>query len=118
MLEIGNPSDNRVVTITAAGQLSKEDYDRLLPEMERLLDEYGSLRFYIKLEDLSGMDMAALWEDIKFDVKYGTQFEKIAVLGEKKLEEWATKLSKIFFEAEIKFFYHDDKDKAWRWINA
>jgi uncharacterized protein YjbI with pentapeptide repeats len=50
--------------------ITKEDYERLLPELEKLLDNHSRLRFFIKLENLSGFDTEALWKEIKFDYKH------------------------------------------------
>jgi len=69
MLRIDNLNQNQVVTITASGQLTKEDYAHLLPELEELLRENAPLRFYITLENFAGFEMGALWEDFKFDHK-------------------------------------------------
>lgn len=118
MLRIDDLNENQVLTITAGGKLTKDNYDRLLPELEQMLEKHGKLRFYIKLEDFSGFEIGALWEDIKFDYKYKNQYGKTAIIGNKKWEEWGTKISKIFFDSEMKFFYEDQKDEAWNWINS
>ena len=49
MLRIDHPNENKVVTVTVSKQLTKEDYQRLLPELEEMLKQYGALRFYICL---------------------------------------------------------------------
>ena len=118
MLRIGNLTENKVLTITASEVLTKKDYDRLLPELEKLLDNHGRLRFFIKLENLSGFDMEALWEDIKFDYKHKNQYGRTAIVGDKKWEEWGAKISKMFFDSEMKFFYQNQSDDAWNWVNA
>jgi hypothetical protein len=117
MLRIDNLTENKVLAITVSGRLTKEDYDRLLPELEELLEKHDSVRFYIKLEDLSGFETGALWKDMKFDFKHKNQYGKTAIVGDKKWEEWATKISKILFDSEMKFFYKDQSDDAWNWVN-
>ena len=37
---------------------------------------------------------------------------------DKKWEEWGTKMSGIFFGSEMAFFYKDQTDKAWEWVNS
>jgi hypothetical protein len=117
MLRIDHPNENKVVTVTVSKQLTKEDYQRLLPELEEMLKQYGALRFYIELKEFSGFEMGALWEDIKFDYKHKNQYGKTAIVGDKHWEEWGTKISKLFFDAEMKFFYEDQSDEAWSWVN-
>jgi len=118
MLRIDDLNENRVLTVTVSERLTKEDYERLLPELEELLQKHGHLKFFIKIESLSGFEMEALWKDIKFDFKHKNQYGKTAIVGDKKWEEWGTKISKIFFDSEMKFFYKDQSDEAWNWVNA
>jgi hypothetical protein len=118
MLRIDNLTENMVLTITASDRLTKEDYERLIPELEELLEKHDSLRFFIKLQGLTGFEMGALVEDLKFDFKYKNQYGKTAIVGDKKWEELTTKISKLFFDSEIKFFYEDQSDDVWNWVNA
>lgn len=118
MLRIDDLNENKVLRITVSGKLTKSDYALFLPDIEKLLGEHGTLRFYIQLVGFSGFEAGALWEDIKFDVRNKEKFGKIAIVGEKKWEEWGTKFSKLFFGSEIRFFYEDQSDSAWEWINA
>ena len=93
MLRIDNLNEHQVVTITATGKLTKEDYVRLLPELEQLFEKFETLRFFILLKDFSGLELDALWQDIKFDYKHKKQFGKTAIAGDKKWEEVGTKIS-------------------------
>ena len=118
MLRIDGLNEDKVLTITVGGKLTKQDYTQLLPQVAQMLDEHGKLHFYLKLEDFSGFEMAAMWEELKFDIKYKDRFGKVAVVGEKEWEKWGTKISAIFFPSETRFFYKDQTTQAWQWINA
>ena len=43
-------------------------------------------------------------------------FEKIAMVGEKKWQEWMTEIMKPFTSAEIKYFSTEERDDARKWI--
>lgn len=118
MLTLGQLNENKVVTIHVQGKLTKTDYERVLPDLEIMMNEHGVLKFYIKLEDFSGFDMEALWEDIKFDYKHQKQYGKIAIVGQKQWEEWGVKFSDLFFKSEVKFFYEEQAKQAWQWVNS
>jgi hypothetical protein len=118
MLEFSGPDPHRVVTITASGKLTRADYDRSLPALEALLDDLGKLRFYIVLENVTGFELGALWEDLKFDLKYRDRFGRMAIVGDRKWEEWAARLSRPFFSEEVRFFYADRAAEARAWING
>lgn len=118
MLTVEEPNAKKVITITVSGALKGPDYQRVMPQLEALFKQHGTLRFYIKLVNFSGFDMGALWQEIKFDAKHMNQYGKTAIVGDKKWEEWATKLSSLFFTPEVKFFYDDQASPAWDWVNA
>lgn len=118
MIEIGTLSDGKVLPVTASGKVTKEDYEKAIPELEKLLAEHGSLRFFVKLENVSGFELGALWEDLKFDRKYMNQFGKTAVVGEKTREEWLTRVSGLFFSPKVKFFHADRENEAWSWVKS
>lgn len=111
-------ANENVVDVTASGTLTSEDYDRLVPDLERLAAEHGPLRIYIELSDFKGWTPPALWKDIRFDARHQDDMERIAVVGEERLEEWGTKLSKPFIKADMRFFSSDEADEARHWLTA
>lgn len=113
-----NSNENKVVTVHAGGTLTKDDYLRLLPDLEEALEKHGTLRFFITLENFTGFEPGALWEDIKFDYKHKNQYGKTAIVGDSKWEEWGTKISGLFFDSEMRFFYKGQNDEAWEWVNS
>lgn len=118
MIDIGTLSDEKVLPVTASGKVTKEDYEKAIPELEKLLEEHGGLRFFVKLENVTGFELGALWEDLKFDRKHKNEFGKTAVVGDKTWEEWLTRVSGLFFSPEVKFFYADKEGEARDWVKS
>lgn len=110
-------ASGNVVDITASGTLTSEDYDRLIPELERVAAEQGPLRIYIELHDFTGWTPPALWKDIRFDAQHQDDMERIAVVGERRWEDWATRLSKPFLKADVRFFPREEAEEARRWLS-
>ena len=52
------------------------------------------------------------------DVEHEKEYEKIALVGEKKWRQWATQFMKPFCNAEIKYFGPDQKQEAKIWIES
>ncbi len=70
------------------------------------------------MTDFHGIELRALWDEMKFDVHHAWQIERCAVVGDRAWEAWMSKLSRpIFSLAEIRFFDVAERDKAWEWIN-
>ena len=107
-----------LITITAGGTLESLDYDRFVPIFERIAaQKAGTVPMLIVLmSDFSGWDLGGLWRDLKFDVKHKDSFGRIAIVGDRKWEEWGTKLFDPLFRAEMKFFATAKRGAAQSWV--
>lgn len=117
MITIEHDRDNYLVC-RVSGRLTEADYEAAVPEIENALvlrDE--PLRMMILLEDFRGWDIGALWEDLKFDVRHASDFGRIAVLGDSKLEEWGTRLTMPFLGSEVRYFGLEDRPAARAWLS-
>ena len=110
--------DADVVVVTASGKLHKEDYDRFVPTFERIVRERGSVRVLIELQDFHGWDLPGLWEELKFDIAHLSDMGRVAIVGDKAWQEWGTRLSTPFVEAEMRYFDHGRTAEAREWLTA
>lgn len=99
-----------------SGKLVKKDYEAFVPEVERVVKEHGKIRILVIMRDFHGWDAAALWEDIKFDLKHFADIERLAMVGEKKWQEWMARFCRPFTTAKIKYFDANDTAEAREWI--
>jgi hypothetical protein len=53
---------------------------------------------------------------LKFDVQYANKFEKVAMVGDEKWENWMTDLMKPSTSAEVKFFEINHASEGQKWI--
>ena len=111
MLEI-TKRDSNELEIVAGGKLEKTDYDRMVPRLEEAAED-GPLRVIVRLDDFRGWTPRALLEELRYDVRHRDDFEKVAVVGEKKVEELATKISEPFFSGDVRFFETLGAARAW-----
>lgn len=98
------------------GTLVTDDYARFVPEFERLLEQHGKLRVLVVMHDFHGWKIGALWEDIKFDVKHFRDIERIAIVGEKKWQQWMSAFCRPFTTAKVRYFDFDQVEAARKWI--
>jgi hypothetical protein len=119
MIRIEHGTDRNLIVVRASGTLTTTDYDQAVPELEHAMKlSEGPLRVMIRLEDFRGWAIGALWQELKFDMKHGGDFGRIAVIGETGLEEWATALSAPFTKAEMQFFPTNREAEAEAWLDA
>ncbi|MEN3972886.1 STAS/SEC14 domain-containing protein [Sphingomicrobium sp. XHP0235] len=111
--------ENGLLRIRAGGRLETEDYDRFVPQFERIAErEPGTVPMVIELApDFSGWDLGGIWRDLKFDVRHKDSFGRIAILGDSKWEEWGTKIFDPLFRAEMKFFDPSERRAAEDWAD-
>ena len=108
--------EENTYAVRVSGKLDHEDYQKFLPELEELLEENEKISLLIEFDDFHGADLSAIKDDFNFGRKHNDDFEKLAVVGDKKWLKWMTLLSRPFVKAEIKYFERPDLQSAWDWI--
>jgi hypothetical protein len=117
-LQVKEELGGKVVRVHVSDSLTKEDYERFVPEIERRIDEHGKIRVLFDMQEFDGWNSGGLWEDIKFSAGHFNDIERLAMVGEKKWQEWMSTFCKPFTSAEIRFFEEDEGDQAHQWLLA
>ena len=116
MVKLLTNDGSKVLAAEISGTLAKEDYVSFVPRVEELIEKHGKLRMLIQLKDFDGWDAGALWEDIKFDFKHFSDFEKLAIVGDKMWEKGMAIFCKPFTTAKVRYFDQEDLEEAKDWI--
>ncbi len=66
--------------------------------------------------ELEGWKLRAAWDDFKLGLQHGSEFDKIAIYGNKNWQEIAAKIGTWFISGEVKYFEH--YDDAVTWLNS
>ena len=106
----------KVVGVMLSGKLHDEDYKQVWPTMESLLTAEGKVRLFVQLEDFQGWDLHAAWDEFKFNLKHWADFERIAMVGDRKWEKWMASFCKTFMKTEVRYFDSPEIDAAWDWL--
>src|ERR1039458_6928521 len=123
-IHLTEKNDGRVLEVQVSGKLVHEDYKRFVPEFERLVKQHGKIRVLFEMADFHGWEGGALWDDIKFDLKHFSDFERLAMVGDKQWEKGMSVFCKPFTAAKIRCFDRTsldeardglEKDRAWCW---
>jgi hypothetical protein len=116
-LQLCSENDGKLMVVHLSGKLHKEDYVHFVPAFEEAVKKVGKLRILME-KDFHGWDIGGLWEDIKFDMKHFKDIDRLAMIGEKKWEQWMAKFCKPFTSATIKYFTYAQSAEARAWITA
>lgn len=114
--QLATVKDN-LVAVSVSGHLDKHDYEKIIPVLEQKIAQHGKINLYWEMVGFEGWHLDGLWKDLKFDVKHINDFRKIAIVGDKKWEEWIATMIKPFTTAEVKYFNELHRDEAMAWIN-
>jgi hypothetical protein len=106
----------KLLVVHLGGKLAKEDYERLVPEVERLIKQHGKLRMLVRMHDFHGWTLGGLWEDVKFDWKHFGDIERLAFVGDRKWEAGMAAFCRPFTTARIHYFDESQADEAFRWV--
>ena len=104
--------------ITVDGELQPSDYADFVPAFEQLVRSMSPpVAMLLELgSQFSGWSLAGLWEELKFDVEHAEVFGPMAIVGDKRWEQWGTELSNPFFSAEMRFFQLNQRQQAEQWL--
>jgi stage II sporulation SpoAA-like protein len=115
MIEILTGLPPHTVGFKLSGKLHDEDYKTFVPLVDAEIAKEGKVNILSQFHDFHGWDAKALWDDIKFSTTHCTKIDRIALVGEKKWEEWMAKVCKPFTKATVQYFdaQHTDAARAW-----
>ena len=116
MIETIQTGIPNVVGFKLCGKLHDEDYKQFVPTMETILTAEGRVRLFVQFQDFHGWDLHAAWDDVKFGLKHYSDFERIAMVGDRRWEKWMASFCKPFTRAKVRYFEESEVDAAWRWL--
>ena len=76
------------------GKLSDDDYQTFVPTLDAAVVSQDHVQLFGQFEDFQGWDLAALWDEIKVDVKHAASFDRIALVGDSHWEKWMALMAK------------------------
>ena len=103
------------LSMKATGKLTHEDYQTITPIIDSALDGVKNPKVNVFLDgsELEGWELRAAWDDLKLGLKHGGEFNKIAILSDKKWQEYASKIGSWFISGEVKHFEIESEALAW-----
>jgi hypothetical protein len=110
-------TDGNIIWVRVSEKLTKEDYGELIPAWENMIKMHGKMRLVFDMQNFHGWEPVAAWDDLKFSVEHSEKVEKVAMIGDKKWEEWVAKLGSMLSKAQVRFFESQNRVEAERWIH-
>ena len=110
---------DRIIGLEIDGWIDAEDIDRITKLVEPRIDAGEKLRIYAEVKSWTGMSLGAFIKDLKFSLQHLNDFEKEAIVSDRKWLEGLAKLGNTLFSGiEVKHFTPDQSDRALEWVRS
>ena len=109
-------NNNFFLSFKAIGTLTHEDYEAITPLIDNALKgiKKPHINALVDITEFDGWEPRAAWDDFKIGLKYGFDFDKIAIYGKNRLLEYGLKITSWFMGGEVKSF--DTQEEALEWL--
>ena len=77
-------TNRNIFNTIVSEKIREEDFEKLKPALEKLINENQKVRWYYQMEDFDGWEVKTFFEDTQFSLSHRNDFERIAMVGEKK----------------------------------
>jgi hypothetical protein len=110
---IGNVFGYRV-----SGTVSREDVQEGVAELNAAIEQFGSVRILVDLEELPRPTPGAMWEDLKFMAGSLGKIDRMAVVGDRALEAAIARVAGAVTPVESRYFDRAATTEAWTWVRG
>lgn len=116
MIQQMSESEENVLGYRVVGDVTKDDYATLVPEVQAAVKEYEAIRLLFDLNDFKWEKADAWGSDLDFGKDFKDTIERMALVGHQSWGKFMTKLAEPFYAQEVKWF--EDVDEAWTWVKS
>jgi hypothetical protein len=106
------------IALRFSGKLKTADYQKILPTLKDRISRFGKINVYADMEDITSMNIQALWKHVTFDIKHVKDYRKVAIVGGEKWLDTMTSISDTLTSADIRYFPPEDKSLALDWLTG
>ncbi len=105
-----------MLVLKVVGKLTHEDYQLITPMLEGALQgiEQPKINALVDVSQMEGWELQAAWDDFKLGIKHGSEFERIALIGNKQWQQRMAAVANWFISGRVEFF--EEKSNALEWL--
>ncbi len=110
--------DGSAMRFRAGGKLTHEDYQGLIPQLEKAIADHGKISILMELQDLTGMEPRAVLDDLAFDIHHFRDFDRLAMVGDASWQDWMTRATNPLTPGDMRYFDAGEAEAAWTWVQG
>lgn len=116
MIEQLSINHDNVLGFVVTGDVTRQDYDMLVPAVRDTVGSHGSVRLLLDLTGFHWEKVSAWGSDLKFGHEFHDAIERLAIVGDHKWEKWLAFIVKPLYARDAGFF--TDVDSAQKWLDS
>jgi hypothetical protein len=118
MIEVLTEFPETVLGLRISGHVTREDYQAVvIPAVEAAFKRERKLNIYCRVDsDFAGLDLGAMWDDLKVGLGNLSRWERIAVVTDIAWIANALKIFGFLKPGQVEAFSLSDAEKARAWI--
>ena len=118
MIHYSTEPGSPVVEIAVEGSLTHADLEGAIRALQGAFEHDGKSRVIEIIRHFTGMELAALWTDIRLGVPLAQKIRRVAVVADQGWIRQMAEIGHLFTRAELKVFRMEGLDQARVWIAA
>ncbi len=98
-------------------RITSEEFDAITRSLESEIENRGKLKMLVEIDNMKFPGPGVVWDDLKFAFRHSKDFERFAVLGDKKWEQWWMQVADKMVSTECRYFNASEKENALEWVS-
>ncbi len=117
MYQVIRGSENGNIGIKIDRKLTQDDYELLIPYIDRLRQKAGSVSLLCDMSECEGQASHTLWKDLVDQLHRLYEIPRVAVVTE-DVEEIVPKIKMLspLHKTSVKYFTPAQRELAWKWV--
>jgi hypothetical protein len=116
MLSYTVDDDTGVIDFTIDGEITRADYDALIPVLDGQIAKHGKLRVVETVRKLGPVDWSLWWRDVKWVVDHRDKMARVAVVTDHGWIGPITRAAAALFSGEMRVFPESEGEAARAWV--
>jgi len=116
MLSYKEMDNLAAVEIELSGRVSSEEFDMTAKKLEAFIARHGRVRVLEIVDHFDGMDVKALWHDVKFSLRHLNDFSRCAIVSDAKFLSLWSAIAEPFLDCQVAYFKPDEIKSARDWL--
>jgi len=103
------------VAYRISDRITGQEFDEIANTLEHEIEDKGKLKMLVEIDHMNFPSPGVVWDDLKFAYNHAKDFERFAMLGDKRWEKWWVQVANKMVSTECQYFDSSQKDEAWEW---